>query len=239
MRARVLAGHPGMSYVYGVPREHRSQFNCPAADRPQQGATFARSELTIFVLGGLLAVGSHARGNGRGGRTRGTRSPRKNLSCLKPWPHSTAWPSRRHVRGVPNQLSRSRPRSLARISAPAAPPSEHSHAEFALKPAGPTPAGEITFRSAPGGRRKSFEQSTEPLPSRRQSVAFVRVELPGADHSGMAFTNLAECVGQPGDVRLNPAIPYQNGEPQNGQSSNGVSTPLAYQPAVPSLVFPG
>jgi hypothetical protein len=115
----------------------------------------------------------------------------------------------------------------ARISSPAAPLREHCRAEFVLKAAGPEPAGEIIFRAAPGGRRRSFEQSVVPLPSRRQSVAFVRVELPGADNSGMGFTNLAELVGQPGDVRLNPATPYQ--------SSNGASTPLAYQPGGPSL----
>jgi hypothetical protein len=123
----------------------------------------------------------------------------------------------------------------ARISSPAAPLWEHCRAEFELKAAGPEPAGEIVFRAAPGGRRRSFEQTAVPLASRRQSVAFVRVELPGADHSGMGFTNLAELVGQPGHVRLNPAVPYQNGQHQNGQSSNGASTPLTYQPGVPSL----
>src|ERR1700722_16466158 len=80
----------------------------------------------------------------------------------------------------------------ARISSPAAPLSEHCRAELVLKAAGPEPAGEIIFRAAPGGRRRSFDQSAVPLPSRRQSVAFVRVELPGADNSGMGFTNLAE-----------------------------------------------
>jgi hypothetical protein len=51
----------------------------------------------------------------------------------------------------------------------------------------------------------------------------------------MAFTNLAELVDQPSDVLLKPAVPHESGQPQNGEASNSISTPLTYKPGDPSL----
>jgi hypothetical protein len=122
-----------------------------------------------------------------------------------------------------------------RVSSPAAPPAAFLRAEFGLQKAGLVPPGEVSFQAARAGQPTSLEQPAEPLPTRRQSVAFVRAEIPAADHSGMGFSDLAQLVGQP-EVRLKPVVPHQNGQPQNGRQDNEVSTPLAYKPAELSLV---
>jgi len=116
----------------------------------------------------------------------------------------------------------------ARLSSPAfTQPAALARADFGLQPAGPAPAGEISFKAVGAGPSKPLEQAAEPEPSRRQSVAFVRAELPVADHSELAFAGLAQVDDQP----LTAVLPHQNGQPQNG-----VSTPLAYKPTEPSLV---
>jgi hypothetical protein len=108
-------------------------------------------------------------------------------------------------------------------SPPVLPAAAPTRAEFGLVPAGPTPVGEISFQAA---RAKSsfIEQPAEPLPSRRQSVAFVRAELHGADRGGMAIADLAQLVAQPYSAPLKPAVPHRNGQPKDI-----VSTPLAYK----------
>jgi hypothetical protein len=106
-----------------------------------------------------------------------------------------------------------------------------THTEVGLKPAGPQPAGEIKFRAAGGGQSVTLDQLADPLPSMRPSVAFVRAELPAADHSGLALADLAEAPSHSSDARLKPVVPHRNGQP-----SDGISAPLAYQAGGPSLV---
>jgi hypothetical protein len=118
-----------------------------------------------------------------------------------------------------------------RISSPAAPSAAFPPSKCGFQPAALKPAGEISFQAARSGRRNALKQPTEPLPSRRQSVAFVRVDLPAAERSAMAFADLAQLVRQPDDELRKPVPAGQNGQP-----SNGVSTPQAYKPGDPSLI---
>jgi hypothetical protein len=103
---------------------------------------------------------------------------------------------------------------LARATAP-------NREELGLPPAGPTPAGEISFQAARGGNSVAIEQSVQPLPSLRQSVAFVHAELFRADRGGMAIADLAPVDAPP----LKAVVPYRNGQPKDG-----MSTRLPYQP---------
>ncbi len=119
----------------------------------------------------------------------------------------------------------------ARISSPALATAAATCAKVGLKPAGPQPAGEIKFRVASGGDTEAFDQLAEPLFSRRQSVAFVRAELPMAERGGLALADLTEAPADPGDARLKPVVPYRNGQP-----GHGISAPLAYRTNGPSLV---
>jgi hypothetical protein len=84
--------------------------------------------------------------------------------------------------------------------------------EFYLKPAGLSPIGAVTFRAALLPLPKAHEQSAEPAPSRRRSVAFVRVALPGVLSSGLASADFAP----PDEMRLTP--------PQDGNQIS--ATPL-------------
>jgi hypothetical protein len=99
--------------------------------------------------------------------------------------------------------------------------------EFALQPAGLAAAGEVRFRAARSGQRKLVEQRTEPMPLRRQSVAFVRVELPRTDRSGMVLGDLAQLD----TTLLKPVVPHPNGQPKDD-----VSTALAHEAGGPSFV---
>jgi hypothetical protein len=72
--------------------------------------------------------------------------------------------------------------------------------EFRLKPVGLAPIGAITFQAALLRLPKAHEQSAEPAPSRRRSVAFVRVALPGVRSSGLAPADFAK----PREMRLTP-----------------------------------
>jgi hypothetical protein len=117
----------------------------------------------------------------------------------------------------------------ARISSPAvAPSAETPRAEFCLETAGPAPIGEISFHSARGGRRSAPKQPVELLPSRLQAVAFVRAEMPGADHSGLAVADLTQLAA----ARLTPVVSRQNGQPK----PEALSTPLDYSPSAPAFV---
>jgi hypothetical protein len=114
-----------------------------------------------------------------------------------------------------------------RISSPVvAPSTAPAPVQFGLEPAGPAPAGEIGFKPARGVLSAAIAESAQPLPSRRQAVAFVRAELPVPDHSGISVANLA----QMSEAQLKPVLPHQNATQQNGQPKNGISQPLAYQP---------
>src|ERR1700691_1397557 len=109
-----------------------------------------------------------------------------------------------------------------RISSPVvAPSAAPTRAEFGLEPAGPAPAGEISFKPARGGMSAAISEPAQPLPSRRQAVAFVRAELPVPDHSGISVANLA----QMSETQFKPVLPHRNGQPKNG-----LSQPLANQP---------
>jgi hypothetical protein len=110
-----------------------------------------------------------------------------------------------------------------RISSPAvAQSAAPTRSEFGLPPAGPAPAGEVSFRPAPAAvQSAAITGPAEPLPSRRQAVAFVRAELPVPEHSGISVANLA----QMSDTQFKPVLPHQNGQPKDG-----LSQPLANQP---------
>ena len=121
----------------------------------------------------------------------------------------------------------------ARLFSPAfTQPAAFAITEFGLQPAGLASTGEISFQGAGAVQPKPLEQAAEPVPSRRQSVVFVRAALPVADHSGLAFAGLAEVDHKP----LKPVLPHPNGQPQNDKQNAGVSTPLAYKSSEPSLV---
>jgi hypothetical protein len=93
--------------------------------------------------------------------------------------------------------------------------------EFRLKSPGLAPTGAITFQAALLRLPRAHEQSAEPAPSRRRSVAFVRVALPGVRSSGLAPADFAP----PREMRLTP--------PQAGNQIN--AAPL--DPNESSLAF--
>jgi hypothetical protein len=101
---------------------------------------------------------------------------------------------------------------MARSAAP-------TRAQFGLQPAGPEPAGEIGFKAARGGMSVAIAEPAEPLPSRRQAIAFVRAEFPAPDYSGISVANLAPM-----------SAPDKNGQPKDGLSLPLAYQPLAYQP---------
>jgi hypothetical protein len=105
--------------------------------------------------------------------------------------------------------------------------------EHSLEPAGPAPVEKISFTAARGVPSAAVDESAQPLPSRHQSVAFVRAEIPLPDHSGITVANLAQMR----ETQLKPALSGQNASHQNGQPNDGLSVPLAYQPQLvkPSL----
>ena len=74
--------------------------------------------------------------------------------------------------------------AVARAAAP-------TRAEAVLEPAGSAPAAKIRFQAARGGDLAAVGAPAEPLLPRRQSVAFVRAELPVPDHNGISVANLA------------------------------------------------
>jgi hypothetical protein len=100
--------------------------------------------------------------------------------------------------------------------------------EFALVAAGPVRGRELSFRPATTGQAKAIPQLAEPLLPRRQSVAFVRAELPRAERVGIAFPDTV--------LRLEPVVPHRNGQPSAGLSSELAHQPLPSRPSVPSLV---
>src|SRR5580698_6398841 len=115
----------------------------------------------------------------------------------------------------------------ARLSSPSASiVTAPTRAQFGLAAAGPAPSGEISFEAA-RGKSGAIGQSGEPLPSRRQSVAFVRAELAGTNHSGLALGSLSKLD----NVALKPAGPSGD-----ARSMNGASVALASKPNQPSLV---
>jgi hypothetical protein len=116
------------------------------------------------------------------------------------------------------------PISSPAIAVGAAPTRE----EFSLLAAGPLPARELSFRPATTGQAEAIPQLAEPLLPRRQSVAFVRAELPRADRAGMAFPDTV--------LRLEPVVPYRNGQPSAGLSPQLAHQPLPSEPSHPSLV---
>src|SRR5580704_3326032 len=93
------------------------------------------------------------------------------------------------------------------VQSPLAPPAlvaaKRPPVEFGLKTADLAPGGEIRFQAAQLRLPKAHEQSVEPAPSRRRSVAFVREALPWVNvPSELALAGLA----QPGEVRPTPPL---------------------------------
>lgn len=79
-----------------------------------------------------------------------------------------------------------------RVPAPQIPlHSEPARSIVTLPPGRLVPGGEIRLEPASGEQRFATPETTEPLPSRRRSVAFVRTELPLAQSGGMTLGNLA------------------------------------------------
>ncbi len=112
-----------------------------------------------------------------------------------------------------------------RISSPAvAPFAAPTRAEFGLQPAGPAPAGEISFKPARASQSAAIAETAEPLPARRQAIAFVRAELPVPEHGGISVANLA----QMSETEFKAVLPQRNGQPV--QPKDGLSQPLANHP---------
>jgi hypothetical protein len=125
----------------------------------------------------------------------------------------------------------------ARNSSPALAPFAAVRAvEFGLQTATLAPVTEVRFQAASSAPSSPLDQSVELLPSRRRSVAFVRAEVPGAQHSGMAIADLARPVNQPESAGLKPVAAYRNGQPRTTSPSDGMSAPLVYKASAPSLV---
>jgi hypothetical protein len=121
----------------------------------------------------------------------------------------------------------------ARNSSPALAPFAALQAvEFGLQTATLAPVTEVQFQAASRAPSRPLDGSVEPLQSRRRSVAFVRAEVPGAEHSGMAIADLARPVNQPANAGLKPTL---NGQPRTPQPSDGMSAPLVYKANEPSL----
>lgn len=116
-----------------------------------------------------------------------------------------------------------------RMSPPAASAATPTCAEAGLQPAGAIPTGEINFQAARGGQAAVLDVA-EPLPSRRQSVAFVRAEMPGARHSGLALADLAQALRPPSEV------PLIDTKRLNGAKKPAAFPPLPYQTGGPSLL---
>src|SRR5579863_1763185 len=117
--------------------------------------------------------------------------PPEAMEAARPQPRSREpelWPNLAPLDGL--KVNPARPRRSdpappvptplpVRIASPAVASAEApAGAELGFKAAGPAPAREVTFRAARGGNAQPFDRAIEPLPSRRQSVAFVRAELP-------------------------------------------------------------
>ena len=125
----------------------------------------------------------------------------------------------------------------ARNSSPAlAPLAAVQSVEFGLQTAALRPMTEVRFQAASSAPARPLDQSVEPLPSRRRSIAFVRAEVPGAEHSGMAIANLARPVNQPDNAGLKPVAGYRKGQPRTTSPRDGMSAPLVYKASEPSLV---
>ena len=117
-----------------------------------------------------------------------------------------------------------------RLSSPAVlPPAAPTRAAYGLALAGPAPVGDISFQAKHWDESGAVEQPAEPLPTRRRSVAFVRAEMPGPDHSGMPVAELEQVT----DIRLKPTVPSSKRQPTN--DGNGVSEQLAYGASAPAL----
>ncbi len=133
----------------------------------------------------------------------------------------------------PARPTRSKPMelNLTPVPAPVSSPAVASSASaptlaiFSFSTAEMKEAGEIGFQAAGCGEAAMLDQPVEPLPSRRRSVAFLRAELQGAAHSGLATADFAGPLAQPDDV-----------QPQNSQATNGVSAPLVFEGNRPALL---
>jgi hypothetical protein len=118
-----------------------------------------------------------------------------------------------------------------RISSPAMTPSAApTRAELGLQPAGPAPAGEISFKPATASQSAAISGPAEPLPSRRQAIAFVRAELPVPEPSSISVANLAQLS----ETEFKPVLPQQNGQPKNGLSQPLANPPLPGKPSLAS-----
>jgi hypothetical protein len=120
----------------------------------------------------------------------------------------------------------------SRIGQPALLASAPMRTEFRLQAAELAPTGEVVFEAARATRPTALSDSTEPLPSRRRTVAFMRAEMPAADHGVLALADLALMnqgwltpaasgeYGQGVDVTEASAIPREN---RRGQPVFGIS----------------
>ena len=104
--------------------------------------------------------------------------------------------------------------------------------ELGLQPAGLTPAGEISFQAARGGKSRGIERRARPLPALPRSVAFVRAELSRTDRGGMAIANLAPVDATP----LKAVLSYRNGQPKDDISAPLPPQPLPSKANEPSFV---
>ncbi len=117
----------------------------------------------------------------------------------------------------------------SRATAPAVVPTESAPSDCRLKTAGLGPIGQIKFKSLSLGLRKAREQQVEPAPSRRQSVAFVREALPGAEAHGLDLANLTSL----GEIRFTPVASSTNGRWRGGSETNAAPV----HPKAVSLAF--
>jgi len=96
-----------------------------------------------------------------------------------------------------------------------------AQAEFALDSAGPVPTGAVRFRASRGHQSATLRPGPEPLPSRRQSIAFVRKRCNGVSGSALA---MGACLPLP------PPLPNLN-----GHWKQSASLQLAYRSGSPAL----
>jgi len=113
-----------------------------------------------------------------------------------------------------------------RAAAPAVVAAEIAQTELCLQQASPVPSNDIVFQAFPAWMPKASEQETEPVPSRRRSVAFLRGAMP----AGVTASEIAVAGSVPTDaVDFTPVAPEASvAEP------NSALPPKAGTLAVPS-----
>ena len=114
-------------------------------------------------------------------------------------------------------------------SPPVLPVSAPAQGEFRFRMADAAPAGEVDLEPAQA-KSQPVPQPAEPLPSRRQAVAFVRPEWPASGSGMVAVADRTEIPELADAKSLKPLPP-----PATGQPARRTSSQFAYTPENPRV----